>query len=204
MPIQFGSVLIPTPADILVRNAVLATLRDPAVARMSFKVGWILILPSDYERVAKAIESGAITVQVDPKVSSHMALYDYDSNSFHIPPGGSSPELLIHEATHAIFDLRSLSTSTGEAEGMAYIAQALFRRIKYGPQPRYIPDWGEGVFSHFGWQMIFDQAASLADILFRTPSITRDQAQILFNSVGMTVTYINQGSYAGYNGVPGA
>jgi len=190
--------------DLAARNAVLATLRDPAIKRMGFGVGSVLIFPFDYERVAKAIEGNKISVRVDPKGSAHMALYDYASDRFKIPPGGSNPDLLVHEATHAIFDIRKIATGTGVSEGMAYIAQALFQRIKFGPQARYVPAMDQGLISFMGWQMIFDLSRALAEVLIKTPYITRDRAEPLFNAVGMTVTYLGQGPNANYNGVPGA
>jgi hypothetical protein len=133
-----------------------------------------------------------------------MALYDYASDRFKIPPGGSNPDLLVHEATHAIFDIRKIATGTGVSEGMAYIAQALFQRIKFGPQARYVPAMDQGLISFMGWQMIFDLSRALAEVLIKTPYITRDRAEPLFNAVGMTVTYLGQGRNANFNGVPGA
>lgn len=193
-----------TPEEIA-RQSVLTTLRDPAVARMIFGVGWVLILPNDYERVAKAIESGAITVQIDSSLPSHMAQYDSNSNRLSVPPGGSSPSLLIHESTHAIFDIRSLPSSTAESEGVAYIAQALFGRLKYGPpRSRYMVSADPmNPVSWFGWQTIFDQSTALAEMLVTTPYLRRDQVMMLFTAVSMTTTYIKQGPNTSYNGVPG-
>jgi hypothetical protein len=131
--IWLPSAPVPPSPDEAARKAVLAALRDPAVARMGFGVGFVLIFPRDYERVARAIESGAITVHADPSLGPHQANYNYQSNCFNVPPGISDLPLLIHEATHAIFDIRRIATGTGESEGMAYIAQALFSRVKYGP-----------------------------------------------------------------------
>lgn len=186
------------------RNSVLAALRDPAIARMGFGVGWILIFPHDYERVAKAIESGAISVQVNSDVLAGHGKYDYQANCFYLPQGGSDLDVLIHESTHAIFDIRKLATSTAESEGMAYIAQSLFYRIKFGPQSRYIPSMNQDPISWFGWQTIYDESLALAEILIKTPYITPDRAQGLFNAIGMTKDYIDQGQYAKYDGVPGA
>lgn len=189
----------------IARQAVLTTLRDPAVGRMVFGVGWVLILPNDYERVAKAIESGAITVHIDSSLPSHMAQYNSGANRLDVPPGGSDPALLIHESTHAIFDIRSLPASTSESEGIAYIAQALFGRLKYGrPRSRYMVSADPvNPVSWFGWQTIFDQSSALAEILVTTPYLRRDQVTMLFTAVSMTTTYINQGPDTSYNGVPG-
>jgi hypothetical protein len=209
----------PTPAapspDELARKQVLAALRDPAVGRMNFGVGRVFIIAYDYERVAKAIESGIITVHVDSRLAPHMAEYWSGqgstaldkANSFAVPPGGSDESLLIHEATHAIFDIQNRPSYTAESEGLAYVAQALFSRIKYGPSARYIVSADPAhVMSWIAWQAIFDQASMLAEILInaKPPYVTEDQAKVLYWAIGNTITYINQGSNTSYDGVPGA
>jgi hypothetical protein len=217
-----GTVPVPTPTatvlspDEVARKQVLAALRDPAVGRMNFGVGRVFIIAHDYERVAKAIESGAITVHVDSRLAAHMAEYWSGAgptaldkaNSFAVPPGGSDPSLLIHEATHAIFDIQNRPSYTNESEALAYVAQALFSRIKYGPpSARYIVSQDPAhVISWIAWQAIFDQASLLAEILITTkpPYVTEDQAKLLYWAIGNTITYINQGPNTSYDGVAGA
>ena len=210
----------PTPAaapspDEAARKQVLAALRDPAVSRMSFGVGRVFIIAYDYERVAKAIESGSITVHVDSSLAPHMAEYWSGpgptaldkANSFAVPPGGSSQSLLLHEATHAIFDIQGRASYTAESEAVAYVAQALFSLFKYGPTPRHIVSSDRAhVVSWIAWQTIFDQASMLANILTKVspPYVTEDQAKLLYWAVSNTVTYTNQGSKTSYDGVPGA
>ena len=130
------------------------------------------------------------------------------ANSFAVPPGGSDQALLIHEATHAIFDIQNRPSYTNESEALAYVAQALFSRIKYGPPAtRYIVSQTQRMWiSWIAWQAIFDQASTLAEILIKTkpPYVTEDQAKMLYWAVGNTLTYINQGPNTSYDGVPGA
>jgi hypothetical protein len=213
-----GATPVPTPTpspDEVARKQVLAALRDPAVGRMNFGVGRVFIIAHDYERVAKAIESGVITVHVDSRLPAHMAEYWSGAgptaldkaNSFAVPPGGSDVSLLIHEATHAIFDIQKRPSYTAESEAVAYVAQTLFSRIKYGPSARYIVSSDPAhVMSWIAWQAIFDQASMLAEILIKTkpPYVTEDQAKLLYWAIGNTTTYINQGSNTSYDGVPGA
>jgi hypothetical protein len=205
----------PPSPDEVARQQVLAALRDPAITHMNFGVGRVFIIASDYERVAKAIESGVITVHVDSKVAAHMAEYWSQqgstpldrANSFAIPPGGSDPALLVHEATHAIFDIQKRDSYTNESEAVAYVAQALFTRLKYGPQNRYIVSQDPAhPVSWFAWQEIFDQSGMLADILLKIspPYVTEEQARILYWAIGGTITYIRQGPRTAYDGVPGA
>ena len=220
LPSGAPSVPIPTPAavpspDEVARKQVLTALRDPAVSRMSFGVGRVFIIAYDYERVAKAVENGIITVHVDARLAPHMAEYWSGrgstaldkGNSFAVPPGGSSESLLIHEATHAIFDIQRRDSYTAESEAVAYVAQALFSRLKYGPQARHIVSSDPAhVVSWIAWQAIFDHVSMLADILAKTkpPYVTEDQAKLLYWAISNTVTYINQGSRTSYDGVPGA
>jgi len=215
-----GAIPLPPPAptpspDEVARKQVLAALRDPAVGRMSFGVGRVFIIAYDYERVAKAIESGIITVHVDSRLPAHMAEYWSGrgptaldkANSFAVPPGGSDVSLLIHEATHAIFDIQNRASYTAESEGVAYVAQALFSRLKYGPSARYIVSQDPAhVISWIAWQAIFDQASMLAEILTKVkpPYVTEDQAKLLYWAISNTVTYTNQGSSTSYDGVPGS
>jgi hypothetical protein len=192
------------------RKQVLAALRDPAVGHMNFGVGRVFIIAYDYERVAKAIESGVINVHVDSRLAAHMAEYWSGrgptaldkANSFAVPSGGSSPALLIHEATHAIFDMQNRASYTAESEAVAYVAQALFSRLKYGPSARYIVSSDPvHVVSWIAWQAIFDQASMLAEILMKVkpPYATEDQAKFLYWAISYTVTYINQGSNTSYD-----
>ncbi len=220
LPSGASPVPAPTPAsppspDEVARKQVLAALRDPAVGHMNFGVGRVFIIAYDYERVAKAIESGVINVHVDSRLAAHMAEYWSGrgptaldkANSFAVPPGGSSPALLIHEATHAIFDMQNRASYTAESEAVAYVAQALFSRLKYGPSARYIVSSDPvHVVSWIAWQAIFDQASMLAEILMKVkpPYATEDQAKFLYWAISNTVTYINQGSNTSYDGVPGA
>ncbi len=215
-----GATPVPTPAgtapspDEVARKQVLAALRDPAVGRMNFGVGRVFIIAHDYERVAKAIESGIITVHVDSRLAAHMAEYWSGAgptaldkaNSFAVPPGGSDQSLLIHEATHAIFDIQRRASYTAESEAVAYVAQVLFSRLKNGPSARYIVSSDPvHVVSWIAWQTIFDQASMLAEILTKVkpPYVTEDQAKLLYWAISNTVTYINQGPNTAYDGVPG-
>ena len=201
--------------DEVARKQVLAALRDPAVGRMNFGVGRVFIIGYDYERVAKAIESGIITVHVDSRLPGHMAEYWSrrgptaldKANSFAVPPAGASEPLLIHEATHAIFDIQGRDSYTAESEGVAYVAQALYSLLKYGPSGRYIVSSDPAhLISWVAWQAIFDQASMLASIVrnVRPPYVTEDQAKLLYWAISNTITYMNQGSTTSYDGVPGA
>ena len=182
-----GEVWLPNPAaaapvtpDEAARNLVLATLRDPVVQRMNFGVGRIFIRAKDYENVAKAIEGGFIKVKMNPSLG-HIAMYYWANpdNRIEVSPT-TGAALIIHECTHAIFDVRMIATHVDETEGMAYVAQALYGLLKNGPTARYIVSSDPlHPISWASWQFIFDESTRLATTLLNTHRVTDDDAALL-------------------------
>ncbi|MBA3447142.1 MAG: hypothetical protein H0T56_05985 [Pseudaminobacter sp.] len=169
----------PTPNQI-----ILATLREPVVARMNFGVGRMFIPSSQYEWVAKAIEGGYISVVENPALSGS-AVYHYGANRIDVPAYGGLPSLgqralIIHECTHAIFDLRKMTSPVEESEGMAYVAQALYSRLN-GATGRHVvsPDPAD-IVSWMAWQVIFDASTAVAEIVARKYTASDDEASALY------------------------
>lgn len=169
---------VPLTPEQAVRNRVLSILRGPVVGRMNFGVGRIFIPSSNYEMVAKAIEGGFITVKVDPSLSNS-AVYYWGYNRIDLSPT-SDPALIVHECTHAIFDLRKITTRVEETEGLAYVAQALYGLLDRGPSARYIVSRDPlHPVSWTAWQLIFDESSRLAGLLMSTHQVTDDDAATL-------------------------
>jgi hypothetical protein len=154
---------------------------------MTFSVGCIYITPADYQRVVKAIEGGGITVKADVRLDNQ-AFYNAATNRLTISPELQDPGLIIHECTHAIFDLRAIVTHVEDSEGLAYVAQAFYGRLSNGPQGRYVvePDPANPM-SWAAWQIIFDESARLAEMLTTTASVSESEAAELFRAIRNTI-----------------
>jgi hypothetical protein len=98
---------------------------------LSFTLGRVGLRPGDLPAVASAIETGKITLIHRPTLG-HMAIYDSQRNRMAIPfaslPPPDSQGLVVHEAVHAVMDMRKIKLNSIESEIMAYVAQALFLR----------------------------------------------------------------------------
>jgi hypothetical protein len=193
-----GKIWLPTPAaaaatpDQIAKALVLSVLRGPAIPQMTFGVGFLVISASDYESVAKAIESGKILVKSNPSLSN-LAFYHGGANPPYIDlaPSVSDIGLIVHECTHAIFDIRKLTTNVGQSEGFGYLSQALYNLLRYGPQARYNVPYHAPIMSWVGWQVIFDESRRLAEKLKSNRWVSEDDAKALFSA-------FNLAQYAGY------
>ncbi len=112
---------------------IVSTLRSPFCNRINFQVGPIQIQGTDYAGIAHYVEYQTIQVVQSSTVPSTMAAWDPTYNCFEV---GQSPSqaLIVHEATHAINDLRQLNVSTLLDEAGAYIAQMVFRLATHPTQ----------------------------------------------------------------------
>ncbi|HEY3740341.1 MAG TPA: hypothetical protein VGL53_10875 [Bryobacteraceae bacterium] len=202
-----GFIWLPVPgaaetADEAVRRIVLGVLRGPGISGLNFGVGRIYVASTSYERVAQAIERGFITVHANPAMVN-MAQYDENANRIDVAPGMTDFALVVHECTHAIFDIGDYSSTAEESEGIAYIAQALYVIRRWGPQPRYFPSADfKDPLSWLSWQMLFDEASRLATKLVTTPYISADEASTFFWAIAHTNFYRGRAGKAdGYNGI---
>ncbi len=174
---------VPLTPDEAAKAKVLAILGDPVMHRMNFLMGqYLMITYGDYVAVAKAITDGKITVKANPRMGSS-ALYHWQSNEIEFNPDTASPGLIVHECTHALFDVRKQSLILAQNEGSAYVAQSLYELLKTGTIQRNIVSW-EGhpdILSPISWQGIFDEAARLAQMAQRNAFLPEDEIEHLFN-----------------------
>ncbi len=194
----------PLTQDDIARQIVLSTLRSQAVNRLNFGVGPVWVFPSDYKMVLKAIEAGQIVVKAR---SGHIAYYHSSSTPalLEISTAMNDPGLIIHECTHAIFDMKKLTSHVSQSEAFGYLSQALYGWIVRGGAPanRYIPSKDPSdPISQEAWQYIFDESTRLAGILVTRFWVSETEATILFNSIANANIYRSQvGNVVTYDGI---
>ncbi len=131
-------------------NTVIRILRQPGLAKIGFTLNGLSVTGHGYGLVAKAIEEKKIECRVVDKFESQgsaelaagstvEARYNVDANAMLLPREdyGSVNHLeeasVVHEATHAIFDLAATSCNTRtlaiDDESAAIFAQALYLKL---------------------------------------------------------------------------
>jgi len=127
------------------RNQVLTLLRGPVVRRIRFKfpfwAGTVTIAPASFHRVAQAIEAGSVRLQVTTTFPAGVG-GQYTSgtpNLLQVAPlvGRTEEGLLLHECTHAVFDLTKTKVTDNEDEAAAYVVDALYFRMTGLRRPRW-------------------------------------------------------------------
>jgi hypothetical protein len=139
------------------KQRVITLLRGEEARRIRFtaataSAGDIIINPTTFATVATAIEMHRIKVTVRTHFDDGSGA-QYDSEA--VPalgtiPGFSSGQLLVppivgreqessvmHECTHAFFDLQSIDISATEEEAICYVVGALYDRMTGLPRARW-------------------------------------------------------------------
>lgn len=183
------------------RNKVLRILRGSAANRVNFIFSAttginVVVNSTTYRRVADAIESGRISLREDRSLTDGMAEYlstnRTDSNGHRIsgvlkvPPirGRVQEGFLIHEATHASFDLTHTNhLPVIDEEAACYIAEALFFRRVGLDRRRYRTEAWPG-------------AIQVARSILRSRSINTSALNSLRAAIASDPTY-------NHNGAPG-
>jgi hypothetical protein len=125
------------------RDHVLQVLRGTEASRIRFTIpagGGLTIGPALFQRVAHSIENNRIHVTAVTTFPAGVgALYHPDTNTIDTPPllGRTSEGLLLHECTHAAFDLLSVAIPAVADEAAAYVVDALYFRMTGLPRPRW-------------------------------------------------------------------
>jgi hypothetical protein len=105
---------------------IIRTLSSAACAAITFKIHHISIHRLDYARVSHKIASGSIQVVQQMSHASNYAEYLADHDTILVGPSFDA-DVIVHEATHAILDMRGRSTkSLFYNEAVAYVAQAMY------------------------------------------------------------------------------
>lgn len=124
------------------KDRILSILRSPEAARIRFTVststGKVTIGKTAFDLVASAIVSGKIQVTTTQTLEPGVAA-EYDSKAI---PGAASGELrtppvlgreqegmVLHECTHAYFDLTRNAFKATEEEAVCYVVNTLYFRM---------------------------------------------------------------------------
>ena len=127
------------------RQRVLDLLRGPQASRIRFTfpffAGTVTISPVSFRHVATAIESGKIRLEVTNAFRDGVA-GEYVSgtpNTLRIKPihGRIEEGLVLHECTHAIFDLTLTHVTANDDEAASYLVDALYFRMTGLRRPRW-------------------------------------------------------------------
>jgi len=117
-------------ANQVLAGTVMRIIRDPWISKVRFTLGEFSIFDWQYERVAMAIARGKITCEVGVKPNRELrsglateCRYDPETRQLQFPDeqyGSSSGRQrfsIVHEATHASFDIQY-----GNGEGKEFLA----------------------------------------------------------------------------------
>src|SRR5262252_7136450 len=119
------------------RQRVLTLLRGPTVGRIRFTfpffAGTVTISPVSFRRVADAIESGRMRLDVTNTFPVGVAgqYISGTPNTLRIKPiiGREEEGLVLHECTHAVFDLTHTRVNANDDEAASYVVDALYFRM---------------------------------------------------------------------------
>src|SRR5215510_4818489 len=108
------------------KEVVLSVLDQPAIRRIAFRFGPIMVNAMSFEPVKTAINETRIAVVYSSRLGANRAKYSFTNNRFTIgfrsASGNLDREALIaHEATHAALDAASNPRSVKQSEAAAYI-----------------------------------------------------------------------------------
>ena len=191
--------LPPGPQQAAATQSALDILRDPVASRLAFKAGSVELKISDLAAVATAIDSGKITVIHRP-CKGWMAEYRGGPNQLVIPFARTPPmgmrALMVHEAVHAAMDVAKTPQTMQQAEGLAYIAQALYSRRNGGNLGAAVvnPPFIQNPRNFLAWTGIFKFAASIAEDIDTGVPVSNVDLAGLGISISSAPTYEHEGA----------
>jgi hypothetical protein len=127
------------------RQRVLDLLRGPVAGRIRFTfpffAGTVTISPVSFRHVANAIERGHLRLDVTNTFPPGVAgqYVSGTPNTLRIKPisGRVEEGLVLHECTHAIFDLTHTRVNGNDDEAASYVVDALYFRMTGLRRPRW-------------------------------------------------------------------
>jgi hypothetical protein len=127
------------------RQRVLELLRGPEARRIRFTfpffAGTVTITSVSFAHVARAIEAGTMRIDVTNAFPAGVAgqYISGTPNVLRIKPihGRVEEGLVLHECTHAIFDLTHTHVTARDDEAASYVVDALYFRMTGLRRPRW-------------------------------------------------------------------
>jgi hypothetical protein len=142
----------------IAKKTVLDDLRDSDTQNIkSFSFGGVGFDAKTFPVLAGFIDRGRIKVEYDGNKDG-MAEYDYTSNTiflgFRWTLDDVKDALIIHECTHAVYDVANQKMSTAVSESIAYIVQCQFLLIKRGDAKRLTsPSKAKDLVFELAWKL---------------------------------------------------
>ena len=162
-----------------------------------FSIGGVGFDPNTFPLLAGFIDRGKI--KVDDSGQDGMAEYDYATNTIFlgftwcIDPVKDA--LILHECTHAVYDVANTKMSTDVSEAIAYIVQCQLAFIKLGDRKRLSSP-------NSAKDLVFELAWKIAVKLQQGVKPNATEKSNLLAAVGRHPFYMkNASADAGYNGV---
>lgn len=169
------------------KEVVLSVLDQPAIRRIAFSFGPIMVNAMSFEPVKTALNETRITVVYSSKLGANRAKYSFTNNRFTLgfrsASGNLDREALIaHEATHAALDAVSNPRSVKQSEAAAYILQCLYF---YYRNESAFQDGAQPTFA----DPILRAAWSVSQICRRRTQLTDDEVEPLFDAIAQHSLY---------------
>lgn len=139
-----GTIYIPPSSwspseDLALRQEVAFALTGPVVGRVNVLHAGRAVSGRSLAAVGVRVLEGEIGVTVDPALGSDEAEYNSGTNTLHLgfrrAPTRTKKALIVHEAVHAVLDMRATSGLTiAESESLAYVVQSFYMH-EHTPDP---------------------------------------------------------------------
>lgn len=139
------------------KQTVLGILRDSDTQKIKpFSFGGIGFDPKTFPVLAGFIDRGQ--VRVDDSGKDGMAEYDYKTNTiilgFTWTIDHVKEALIVHECTHAVYDVAKTKMSTAISEAIAYIVQCQYLLVKRGDGKRLTsPSKAKDLVFELAWKI---------------------------------------------------
>lgn len=142
----------------IAKRTVTGDLRDSDVQKIkSFSFDGVGFDAKTLKLLADFIDRGEIKVEYDGSKDG-MAEYDYQTNTiilgFTWTIDHVKDALIIHECTHAVYDVAKKKMSTATSEAIAYIVQCQYLLVKRGDGKRLTsPNKAKDLVFELAWKM---------------------------------------------------
>lgn len=177
--------------DEAARKIVLRTLLGATAQKVHFSLSGARVWPGDMSAIASYIMQNKIRVRFDKTIAPR-ARYrprGVDANSMalgSLASGSAERALIVHEAVHAMQDVRSEGFNIRRAETMAHVAQCLYLLHEGHSSPPV--------------GTIFQKAWLAATNIFYSGSASDEDASDVYDAVGRDPVYSGRPD-PGFNGL---